>query len=42
LNASFEWPWKPFWLRAREKYPGENPRINTDNGPQFIAKDQIS
>ena len=25
--------------RAREKYPGENPRIITDNGPQFIAKD---
>ena len=25
--------------RAREKYPGENPRIITDNGPQLIAKD---
>ena len=25
--------------RAREKYPGESPRIITDNGPQFIAKD---
>jgi len=25
--------------RVREKYPGENPRIITDNGPQFIAKD---
>ena len=25
--------------RAREKYPGERPRIITDNGPQFIAKD---
>jgi transposase-like protein len=25
--------------RAREKYPGENPRIISDNGPQFIAKD---
>ena len=25
--------------RAREKYPGEKPRIITDNGPQFIAKD---
>ncbi len=25
--------------RAREKYPGTNPRIITDNGPQFIAKD---
>src|SRR6185503_13513191 len=25
--------------RAREKFPGENPRIITDNGPQFIAKD---
>ena len=25
--------------RAREKYPGVTPRIITDNGPQFIAKD---
>lgn len=25
--------------RAREKYPGATPRIITDNGPQFIAKD---
>jgi len=25
--------------RAREKSPGENPRIISDNGPQFIAKD---
>ena len=25
--------------RAREKYPGTAPRIITDNGPQFIAKD---
>ncbi len=25
--------------RAREKYPNERPRIITDNGPQFIAKD---
>jgi putative transposase len=25
--------------RAREKFPGENPRIITDNGPQFISKD---
>lgn len=25
--------------RAHEKYPGEHPRIITDNGPQFIAKD---
>lgn len=25
--------------RAREKYPGENPRIITDNGPQFVARD---
>jgi transposase InsO family protein len=22
-----------------EKYPGEHPRIITDNGPQFIARD---
>jgi transposase InsO family protein len=25
--------------RAREKYPGASPRIISDNGPQFIAKD---
>jgi len=25
--------------RARENFPGETPRIITDNGPQFIAKD---
>ncbi len=25
--------------RAREKYPGERPRIITDNGPQFLAKE---
>ena len=25
--------------RAREKFPGETPRIITDNGPQFIAKE---
>jgi transposase InsO family protein len=25
--------------RAREKFPGEHPRIITDNGPQFIAKE---
>jgi hypothetical protein len=25
--------------RAREKFPGAHPRIITDNGPQFIAKD---
>src|SRR3989441_8295493 len=25
--------------RAREAYPGVTPRIITDNGPQFIAKD---
>jgi putative transposase len=25
--------------RAREKFPGANPRIISDNGPQFIAKD---
>lgn len=25
--------------RARESFPGETPRIITDNGPQFIAKD---
>jgi len=25
--------------RAREMYPGENPRIITDNGPQFISRD---
>lgn len=25
--------------RAREKFPGKTPRIISDNGPQFIAKD---
>lgn len=25
--------------RGREKYPGETPRIISDNGPQFIAKE---
>jgi transposase InsO family protein len=25
--------------RAREKFPGVNPRIISDNGPQFIARD---
>ena len=25
--------------RAREKYPGTSPRIISDNGPQFIARD---
>ena len=25
--------------RAREQFPGETPRIISDNGPQFIAKD---
>ncbi len=25
--------------RAKEKYPGEKPRVISDNGPQFIAKD---
>ena len=25
--------------RAREKFPGVSPRIISDNGPQFIARD---
>jgi putative transposase len=25
--------------RAREKYPNENPRIISDNGPQFVSKE---
>src|SRR5205807_9506139 len=25
--------------RARERYPGVTPRVISDNGPQFIAKD---
>jgi transposase InsO family protein len=25
--------------RARERFPGERPRIISDNGPQFLAKD---
>jgi transposase InsO family protein len=28
--------------RAREKFPGERPRIISDNGPQFIAKERSS
>jgi transposase InsO family protein len=26
-------------LRAQEKYPNNNPRVISDNGPQFIARD---
>lgn len=26
-------------LRAREQHPDESPRVISDNGPQFIAKD---
>ena len=26
-------------MRAREKFPDARPRIISDNGPQFIAKD---
>jgi putative transposase len=26
-------------LRAREMHPGESPRVISDNGPQFVAKD---
>ena len=30
----------PFFLeRAKEKYPEAKPRIISDNGPQFIARD---
>ena len=25
--------------RAREQFPGERPRIISDNGPQFVTKD---
>ncbi len=25
--------------RAKERYPGTKPRVISDNGPQFIAKD---
>jgi putative transposase len=25
--------------RARERFPGERPRIISDNGPQFVARD---
>ena len=25
--------------RAREKFPGEKPRVISDNGPQFLARD---
>ena len=27
--------------RAREKFPGERPRIISDNSPRFIAKDNV-
>ena len=27
------------YKRAKEKYPEESPRVISDNGPQFIAKD---
>jgi transposase InsO family protein len=30
---------KPIIQRAREKFPDARPRIISDNGPQFIAKD---
>jgi putative transposase len=30
---------EPIIQRAREKYPGEHPRIITDNGPQSITRD---
>jgi hypothetical protein len=29
----------PILQRARERHPGATPRIITDNGPQFLAKD---
>ena len=34
-----EWDVETIIQRAREKFPGETPRIISDNGPQFIAKD---
>ena len=34
-----EWETEVIIERAREKFPGENPRIISDNGPQFVAKD---
>jgi transposase InsO family protein len=30
---------EPILRRARERFPGERPRIISDNGPQLIAKD---
>ena len=30
---------KPILQRAEEKYPDAKPRIISDNGPQFIARD---
>jgi transposase InsO family protein len=30
---------EPISRRAREQFPGVPPRITSDNGPQFVAKD---
>src|SRR5580658_591766 len=39
VDASFS-PWLEIVLqKAREKHPQARPRIISDNGPQFIAKD---
>src|SRR4030095_9548060 len=29
----------PIWREPKEKYPDAKPRIISDNGPQFIARD---
>jgi putative transposase len=34
-----EWEIEAVIQRAREKFPGESPRIISDNGPQFVARD---
>jgi transposase InsO family protein len=34
-----EWEIEAVIQRGREKFPGESPRIISDNGPQFVARD---
>ena len=38
-NTMKEFEVETIMQRARERFPGERPRIISDNGPQFIAKD---
>jgi transposase InsO family protein len=38
-ERSTEWDVEIVLQRAREQFPGERPRIISDNGPQFVARD---